>query len=103
MLKIFDKEVQKYLKETGVTDEEINKIKERELHKAVLERLEKVVELFKAKKYNKVKKMMALPNEYDAYNHCIDFKYLVGSSTTDLFVFDLADVIQLLEDTSNAL
>ena len=56
MIKIFDKETQKYLKSCGVSQKEINNIKFTELKKAVLIKLNTVRTLINNDEFNEVDK-----------------------------------------------
>lgn len=98
-LKIFDRDTQNYLRQAGVNEAEIDRIKHKELKEAVLSRLREIAIAIKEDRYSDV-----LDGDYLGFspsgdcmgseNYFIHFAYLFE----DRYGYDLHDVLTLLKD-----
>jgi hypothetical protein len=98
MEKIFDKEVEKYLKESGVSNKEISKIKFNKLKENGLKRLKEVIGLIEKDDYNKIQKLTASSPSGDGYgcdNDYINFGDIIGA--VDMDILELSDMLQNLK------
>lgn len=87
MEKIFEPAVEEYLLETGVTEEQIQKIKYDKLKDAALKRLFSYFEMLTNDKYDEIIKSLADSGAGDGYgqdNKYINFGYIVGQDTMDI-------------------
>lgn len=81
MEKIFDEDVQKYLKESGVSDLEIERIKYATLRKESLRILKEVYSLIEEERYNQIENYVKYSPSGDGYgceNDYIDFGSIAG-------------------------
>jgi hypothetical protein len=88
MEKIFDKEVQKYLKGAGVSEKEINKIKFNAIKSSALAILERVTSLIKADMYDKVSDFTSVSPSGDGFgcdNVYIEFGDVIGEHGIDIY------------------
>ena len=79
-LKIYGKEVIEYLKEAGVSDIEIKRIKYNKLKKRVIERLKTITEMIENEEYDDVKNYLTVSPAGDGMgceNSYIDFSDIV--------------------------
>jgi hypothetical protein len=86
-LKIFDKEVVKYLESVKVSDKEIASIKFRELKEKVLLRINHIHLLINKDDYDAVMEMTAHSSSGDGYgdtNNYIDFGDIIGNDSLDI-------------------
>lgn len=93
MEKIFDKDVQKYLKESGVSDLEIERIKYATLRKESISILKEVSALIEEEKYNQIENYVKYSPSGDGFgceNYYIDFGSIIGS-------YDGVDIRELSE------
>lgn len=96
MEKIFDKEVESYLMESGVCKLEIAKIKYNKLKYKSIEILENVIDLIKNDDLTKISKYVAYSPAGDGYgceNNYIDFGHIIGNEGLDII-----DLVSILED-----
>ncbi len=85
-LKIYDKETQEYLKTLGISEEQIASIKRRELKKAVIKRLQLILELFEKEQFQEIEKYLAFSSSGDGWgceNHYISFDDIVTLNERD--------------------
>ena len=100
MEKIFDPEVGKYLKESGVSDTEINKIKFNAVKSAVIKRLQGIIGLIEADKYNEICKYTAFSPAGDymgCNNSFIDFGFIVNECSP----MDILEITNILKEYGN--
>jgi len=98
MIKIFEKETQKYLKTCGVSQKEIDKIKFTELKKAVLAKIDTVRSLITENEFGKISKYtghspagddMGCDNDYISFDEFLP---------EDNYGTDISNVCCLLAD-----
>ena len=104
MEKIFDKEVEQYLKASGVSDLEISKIKYNKLKEKSIELLEYITDLIKNDSFTKISEYVAYSPAGDGYgceNNYINFGNIIGDG--DLDIVDLASMLEDLKYKINKL
>lgn len=87
MDKIFDKEVQEYLKSSGVSKKEINKIKFNKLKEFAVNRLKTIANLIEQDKFDEIKPFTQSSPSGDGYgcdNDFIDFSEVCGYNSLDI-------------------
>lgn len=95
MEKIFDEEVENYLKDTGVSRAERKRLKFNALKSRAVERLKKITTLLEANDYAEIKKFLRNSPSGDDMgcdNDYIEFGDIVGEDG-----FDIGAVIERLE------
>ena len=102
MDKIFDPEVQAYLKSTGITDQQIAAIQFDKLEVAVIKRLTYITNQIEAQYYKNVEKMLSYSPAGDyhgAANNYIDFSDIMPAPDHD--GVDIGTVIETLRELKN--
>jgi hypothetical protein len=97
MEKIFDEEVISYLKSTGVSEKEINKIKFKKTKELSLDRLRLICELIEKEEFEEIKKYLSYSPSGDGYgceNYFIDFNFITGGRES----VDTNDLSMLLRE-----
>ena len=87
MEKIFDEAIISYLKDSGVSEQEINKIKFKTLKYQSIKRLSYIIELIENNKFSNIKqytKYSPSGDEYGCENNYIDFGFITGSNGLDI-------------------
>lgn len=87
MEKIFEKEVQEYLRASGVSEKEINKIKFTKIKEFAINRLKTIVNLLENDKFNEISQFTAYSPSGDGMgwdNNYIDFSEIGGYSSLDI-------------------
>lgn len=98
MEKIFDNEVSDYLKNSGVSEKEINRIKFNKLKEHSIQRLNDVITLLKNDHFDKVKQYTEHSSSGDGYgseNDYINFGFIVGYVEMD--ILELCEMLQQLK------
>lgn len=87
MEKIFEKEVQEYLRASGVSEKEINKIKFTKLKEFAVKRLQNIANLIENDKFEEISQFTAYSPSGDGMgwdNNYIDFSEIGGYSSLDI-------------------
>ena len=97
MEKIFVPEVEEYLRETGVSDVEINTIKFTVLKNKALERLKLISDLIMKDKFDEIKAFTCYSGSGDGWgdtNNFIDFGFIMSEKDS----CDILELCELLKD-----
>lgn len=98
MEKIFEKEVQEYLRTSGVSEKEINKIKFTKLKEFAVKRLQNIANLIENDKFEEIPKFTAFSPAGDGMgcdNNYIDFSEIAGYASLD--ILELSNELQNLK------
>ena len=98
MEKIFEKEVQEYLRTSGVSEKEINKIKFTKLKEFAINRLKTIANLIEKDKFDEIAKFTQFSPSGDDMgcdNNYIDFSEICGYGSLD--ILELASELQNLQ------
>jgi len=104
MEKIFSPDVQEYLRETGVLEREIDRIKFNTLKGITIARLTTVIRCLKDDDYDKIMSMTAESLAGDGNgdeNHFIDFGDIINDMGQSEDIYSISELLKMLHERIN--